>query len=73
LDETAGTVFDSTVNGNDGAPQNDIVQDVSGWVDGADHFYSSGDDVNKLIKKVKKEHPKKTPFITKIRDTLSIL
>lgn len=33
----------------------------------------SGDDVNKLIMKVKKEHPAKTPLITKIRDTLSIL
>lgn len=34
---------------------------------------ASGNDVNKLITDVKKEHPDKRPLITKVRDKLSIL
>ena len=33
----------------------------------------SGKDVNKLIKSVKSKFPNKRPFITKVRDKLSIL
>ena len=34
---------------------------------------ASGDNVNQIIQKVKKEHPNKKPFITKVKDNLSIL
>jgi len=34
---------------------------------------ASGDNAGNLIKKVKKEYPSKVPFITKIRNKLSIL
>lgn len=34
---------------------------------------AEGDNVDVLIKKVKKNHPNKRPFITKIRSKLSIL
>ena len=34
---------------------------------------ASGEDVNKIIKEVKKEYPNKRPFVTKIRDKLSVL
>ena len=38
LDETSGTHHDSTINGNDGTPQNGLIQDVIGKMDGADDF-----------------------------------
>lgn len=34
---------------------------------------ASGDNVNQVIKDAKKEHPHKRPFITKVRDALSVL
>ncbi|MBU0460082.1 MAG: succinyl-CoA synthetase subunit alpha [Nanoarchaeota archaeon] len=34
---------------------------------------ASGNTVNKVIKQVKKEYPNKRPFITKVRNKLSIL
>ncbi len=34
---------------------------------------ASGEDVNKIITQIKKEYPNKRPFITKVRNKLSIL
>ena len=34
---------------------------------------ASGKNVGNVIKEAKKEYPKKKPFITKVRDNLSIL
>ncbi|MBR9690712.1 succinyl-CoA synthetase subunit alpha [Candidatus Woesearchaeota archaeon] len=34
---------------------------------------SSGNNIEMMIKEVKKKYPNKTPFITKVRDKLSIL
>ena len=46
LNETSGTVFDSTVNANNGTPYNGVTQDVEGKIDGADSFDGSNDYVN---------------------------
>ncbi|MGV8162089.1 MAG: DUF2341 domain-containing protein, partial [Candidatus Nanoarchaeia archaeon] len=43
LEEISGTVFDSTSNNNDGTPQNGVVQNVAGKIDGADSFDGSND------------------------------
>ena len=42
LNETSGTHFDSTQYSNDGTPQNGLVQNAAGEIDGADDF--AGDD-----------------------------
>jgi len=34
---------------------------------------ASGNEVDKIIKQVKKKYPNKRPFVTKVRDKLSIL
>ncbi len=34
---------------------------------------ASGEDANKVITKAREEYPHKRPFITKVRDKLSIL
>jgi uncharacterized repeat protein (TIGR02543 family) len=41
LDETSGTHYDSTVNGNNGTPYNGVIQGTSGKIDGADVFDGS--------------------------------
>lgn len=46
LHETSGIHYDSTSNGNDGTPQNNPNQDVTGKIGGADDFDGSDDDVN---------------------------
>ena len=46
LEETSGTHVDSTVNGNDGAPVNGVVQDTTGKINGADIFDGTDDYVS---------------------------
>ena len=43
LEETVGTHEDSTANDCDGVPQNGLVQDATGKVDGADDFDGTND------------------------------
>lgn len=45
LEETTGTVFDSTVYSNDGTPFGDLNQDVTGQIDGADFFDGIDDQI----------------------------
>jgi hypothetical protein len=45
LDEKTGTHYDSTVNGNNGTPNNGVVQGASGKIDGSDTF----DGVNDYV------------------------
>jgi hypothetical protein len=46
LSETSGTHFDSTSNGNNGAPMNAVNQSGAGKIDGADDFDGTNDYVN---------------------------
>jgi hypothetical protein len=48
LNETTGTHYDSTANGNDGTPEGELTQDIIGKIGGADGFGGrySGDVVN---------------------------
>jgi len=55
-----------------------LKQDLSGysgkWIAIINkEVVASEKEVNKLITKVKKQYPNKTPFITKIRNKLSVL
>ncbi|MBE3136010.1 MAG: DUF2341 domain-containing protein, partial [Thermoplasmata archaeon] len=43
LEETSGTVYDSTTNNNDGTPYGGLAQGVAGKIDGADSFDGSND------------------------------
>jgi MSHA biogenesis protein MshQ len=43
LDETSGTHADSTQYGNDGSPQNGVIQNATGIIAGADQFDGSDD------------------------------
>jgi len=42
LDETSGTRFDSTSNGNDAATSGTVTKSISGQIDGADNFGGIG-------------------------------
>ncbi len=44
--ETSGTHFDSTSNGNNGTPQNGVIQNAAGQINGADDFDGSDDYVS---------------------------
>ena len=46
LNETSGTHYDATLNGNDGTPQGGVTQDSTGKIDGADSFDGSDDTIN---------------------------
>jgi len=46
LDETGGTHYDSTTNGNDGTPYGGLNQDATGIIDGADEFDGSNDYIS---------------------------
>jgi hypothetical protein len=46
LNETSGTHYDATSNNNDGSPQNGVVQNSQGRIDGADDFDGTNDYVN---------------------------
>lgn len=45
LEETADTVYDSTMYNNDGTPSGDLNQDVTGQIDGADFFDGIDDKI----------------------------
>lgn len=45
LEETTGTVFDSTVYTNDGTPAGNLNQDVTGKINGADYFDGVDDQI----------------------------
>ena len=46
LAEKSGTHFDSTANSNDGSPENGIIQNATGKINGADLFDGVDDGVN---------------------------
>jgi hypothetical protein len=46
LNETSGIHYDATSNNNDGSPQNGVVQNAQGQIDGADDFDGNNDYVN---------------------------
>ncbi len=46
LNETTGTHLDSTSHGNDGTPQNGLIQDAVGRIDGADDFAGTNEFVD---------------------------
>lgn len=46
LHETSGTHLDATTNSHDGTPQNGVLQNVTGIVDGADEFDGSNDRID---------------------------
>jgi hypothetical protein len=45
LDETGGIHLDATGNGHDGTPENGVIQDAAGQIDGADLFDGTNDQV----------------------------
>lgn len=45
LEETSGTVYDSTSHHNDGTPYGGLNQDVQGRIDGADYFDGTNDRI----------------------------
>jgi rubrerythrin len=46
LNETLGPHYDATKNNNDGSPQNGLIQNTQGKIDGADNFDGVDDYVN---------------------------
>jgi len=46
FNETSGTHYDSTSNGNNGAPQGSLNQNLVGKIDGADGFDATNDWIN---------------------------
>lgn len=45
LNETSGTHYDATSNGNDGTAENGVIQNTTGQIGGANDFDGSNDDV----------------------------
>ena len=45
LEETSGTIYDSTINNNDGTPYGNLNQDYTGKIDGADYFDGTDDRI----------------------------
>lgn len=46
LDETSGTVYDSTLNDNDGTAHNGVIQGATGKINGADEFEGTDEYVD---------------------------